>query len=362
MNHEFFMRRAIALALQGRPTASPNPPVGAVVVRKGRIVGEGFHHRSGEPHAEPKALRNAGAQAKGATLYVTLEPCSRWGRTEACTEAILRSGVKTVCTGAMDPHPESHGRGTALLRRKLRIVTGVLKKECNDLISDFSTRLRRHRPYVILKLAASLDGKIATRSGDSKWITSPAARKWAHRLRAECDAVMVGHGTLERDNPLLLPRNVPVAKLPLRVVIDTHLRAPITSKVFNSGPPGSTLLATSVAAPERRQPYVNRGVLVLLIPKAGDLVDMKILLRKLAQMGVGRLLIEGGSLVAGTAVDIGAVDEVRFFYAPKIIGGRSAIPMVGGRGAHRIAEALSVSSLRVRRIGPDFLFEGRIER
>ncbi|MBI2201663.1 MAG: bifunctional diaminohydroxyphosphoribosylaminopyrimidine deaminase/5-amino-6-(5-phosphoribosylamino)uracil reductase RibD, partial [Armatimonadetes bacterium] len=336
------MRRAIALALRGRPTAAPNPPVGAVVVKQGRIVGEGYHRRPGEPHAEGLALHQAGPRGKGATLYVTLEPCSRWGRTEACTEAILQSGVRTVCIGATDPHPDSRGRGVETLRRKVRVISGVLRKECEDLISDFSMRVRRNRPYVILKLAATLDGKIATHTGDSKWITSPAARRWAHRLRAECDAVLVGHGTVERDNPLLLPREVPVKRLPLRVVIDTYLRAPLTSKIFNSGPPGSTLLATSVTAPDRHQPYLERGVVVLVIPKRGDLVDMNVLLQKLAKMGVGRLLIEGGSLVAGTAVDLGAVDEVRFFFAPKIIGGRNSIPMISGRGVHKIAEALCV--------------------
>ncbi|MBI2889258.1 MAG: bifunctional diaminohydroxyphosphoribosylaminopyrimidine deaminase/5-amino-6-(5-phosphoribosylamino)uracil reductase RibD [Nitrospirae bacterium] len=355
------MRRAIRLARRGDPTASPNPLVGAVVVAAGRAVGEGFHRRPGEPHAEKAALAHAGPRSRGATLYVTLEPCRVWGRTEPCVDAIRRSGIRRVVTGALDPHPDARGRGiTALRRTGIRVDQGVLEAECRALNVDYETRVKRGRPYVILKLAATMDGKIATASGASRWITGPAARAWVHHLRSGVDAILVGSGTVMRDDPLLTPRHTRLRRWPLRIVADTRLRTSPSARVYTSGPPGRAVLATGDTPPARHRPFLARDVLVWPAPTRDGHVDLARLLQRLGRTGVGRVLLEGGSRLAGSALAQNLVDRLFVFYAPIVVGGEG-VPMIAGPGTRKIKDALRVGRRKAHFIGPDLLVECEME-
>lgn len=334
------MLRAAALARKGIGTTSPNPRVGAVVARGGRIVGEGFHRRAGEPHAEAIALKAAGAKARGATLYVTLEPCSTRGRTPACTDAIAAAGIKRVVYGAVDPNPKNHSKAARLLTSKgIRVSSGVCREACEALNRPFNSWMTRGRAWVTLKLGASLDGRIATRTGESKWITSPASRDVVQRLRHEADAVLVGAGTVRQDNPRLDVRGSHKKKI-LKIVLGSRAAVSSRSRILRSGDP-----------------------VWIISPKPGQRkADLKGLVRELGRQGYLHLIVEGGGETAASFLEAGLVDEVYWFTAPKIIGGRSAVPSVGGRGIGRLSQAVQLHDLTVRRIGPDLLFHGLTAR
>jgi diaminohydroxyphosphoribosylaminopyrimidine deaminase/5-amino-6-(5-phosphoribosylamino)uracil reductase len=360
------MRLAIGLAKRGLGKTSPNPMVGAVVVNKKRIVGQGYHHRAGEPHAEILALREAGASARGATLYLNLEPCNHFGRTPPCTGAILKTGIKRVVVGMKDPNPLVEGRGIRRLRKAgVRVDVGTMEKECQALNAPFRKFITTQKPFVILKIAVSLDGKVATHSGDSRWITSEISRRYVHRLRQNSDAVMVGIGTVLRDDPLLTVRipGVNHPRHPLRLIVDSRLRIPFTSQLVRTADQYPTLVATTEAAPSSRIRRLAKSKVevVVIRSNARGQVNLKALMENLAKRGVTSILLEGGPTLNAGALREGLVDRVLFFFAPKIIGGAKAPSAVGGEGVLKIMDSKGVKILRTRRLGPDLLIEGSLE-
>lgn len=358
------MRRALRLAARGRGRTSPNPLVGAVVVSRGRVVGEGFHRRAGGPHAEVIALRAAGPRARGATLYVTLEPCSHTSkRTPPCVPAILAAGIRRVVAAMRDPNPMVNGDGLRRLARAgLRVTVGCLAQEAERLNDGYVHRMRRGLPLVILKMAMTLDGKTATAAGESRWITGPEARRDAHRLRAEVDAVMVGVNTVLADDPQLTARpGRPVPRQPLRVIMDSTLRIPITARVISPRLRHGTLIATTRGAPRARLVRLRRqGVSVLLLPAEKGRVSLRACLRHLALMGINRVLIEGGSELAASALRAGVVNRLRLYIAPRLLGGNDAKGVIGGTCPPRLSQALSLSRLSVKKAGVDLMIDGTL--
>jgi len=356
------MAQALRLAARGLGTTSPNPPVGAVIVRRGRVVGAGFHRRAGGPHAEAVALRRAGQRARGATLYVTLEPCCHLDkRTPPCVPIILASGITRTVIAARDPNPKVLGRGvTALRRAGIRVEVGVGHGEAHRLLEPYRTRVTTGRPFVTLKVAATLDGKIATAKGESRWITGPAARKAVHRLRAQSDAVLVGIGTVLTDDPSLTVRTGRTGgRAPLRIVLDPSLRIPLRAKVLTDAEAPTLIVTTKAGSAGKRAALTRRGIEVLMLPAPRGRVAWTTLLRDLGRRGVSSLLIEGGAEVNASALRERAVDRVLFFLAPTILGGRDAVSAIGGPSPPRLAHAMALKGVTVTRIGPDILVEGR---
>jgi diaminohydroxyphosphoribosylaminopyrimidine deaminase/5-amino-6-(5-phosphoribosylamino)uracil reductase len=361
MSDQAYMRRALALAARSVGRTSPNPAVGAVLVRGGRIVGEGYHRRAGEPHAEVIALRNAGARAEGATLYVTLEPCChREKRTPPCVDAIEASGVRSVVMATSDPKPKVSGRGLARLRSKgITDRVGVLRERAIRLNEAYAHWITTGRPFVTLKIASTLDGKIATASGESRWITGPPAREVVHRLRSQVDAVLVGIGTVLADNPELTARGGRNRRSPHRVILDERLAIPLTAKVLVTRAGSTTFVATTrAAAAARRRRVAAIGARVLVIKSRAGLVDLEALIQRLGAMGITSLLIEGGSEVNAAALRAGIVNKVVIMLAPKLLGGRDAVGSIGGRSPRRLVDAAALRNLAVRRAGDDVIVEG----
>lgn len=356
------MARALRLAESGLGLTSPNPAVGAVLVRDGVVVGEGAHRRAGGPHAEAVALAAAREAARGATCYVSLEPCAHHGRTPPCVEALVAAGVARVVVACQDPDPRVDGRGLARLRAAgIEVSVGVAEGEARALNRAFFTFVTTGRPHVTLKSAMTLDGKIAAWDGASRWITGEAARVEAHRMRVLADAILVGIGTVLRDDPELTVRlpEAP-AKEPLRVVADTRLRIPVEARCLSSGDPARTIVACGVPAPARRAAALRaRGGRVLELPRAERRVDLRALLGELARLDVVAVLAEGGGELGAALLDAGLVDRVAFFLAPRLLGGRTAPGPVGGVG-RALKEALSVTGLTVRQFGEDLLLEGDV--
>jgi diaminohydroxyphosphoribosylaminopyrimidine deaminase / 5-amino-6-(5-phosphoribosylamino)uracil reductase len=350
-----YMQRALKLAERGYGGTSPNPLVGAVVVREGKILGEGYHRRAGEPHAEINAIREAG-DVRGATLYVTLEPCSTHGRTPPCTEAILASGISRVVAAARDPNPAHAGRGLRWLRAKgLQVEQDLLADEARCLNEAFNHWITRRRPFVHLKCAMSLDGKIATNSGESKWITGPKARAYGMRLRLGADAIVAGINTIVRDDPLLNVRGarVPRWKKFWRVVIDPDGRIPANARVLASE---TTLVVTG---PNTRPPKVPARILTA--PRRGKMLDLDFVLRALEAEGVTSLLIEGGGETHYQFLAQGLVQRVHFFYAPKIITGRAAPKGIGGEQTLNGGKGLKLRDAEWRTMGKDLLLTALVQ-
>ncbi len=357
----FYMKRALALTRRGLGSASPNPAVGALVVAQGRVVGQGWHARAGQPHAEVHALRAAGGAAKGATLYVTLEPCHHQGRTPPCTRAILDAGIGRVVYGASDPNPRVAGGGGGFLAsQEVEVTPGVLAGQCEHEHRFFITHVTHNRPHVILKTAATLDGKTATSTGHSRWVTGPASRRYVHRLRGWVDAILVGAGTALSDDPQLTCR-LPGKPNPLRVVVDSRLRLPSEAKVLDpDAPPGCVVACGPEAAQEDVERLERAGASVLRLgadPEGG--VDLGGLMAALGGRGVTSVLAEGGAGLAWGLVARGMVDEVMYFYAPKLVGGREAPPMIAGQGVAFMDQALRLSRPVVRRFGDDVMLWSR---
>ncbi len=354
------MRRALALAASGVGRTSPNPPVGAVVVRDGAIVGEGYHRRAGEAHAERIALANAGETARGADIYVTLEPCCHHGRTPPCTDAIIEAGIHRVIYAAGDPDPRCAGGGEAALRAAgVEVESGFLYEDARRLLEGYVRHRRTGRPLVTLKLAMSLDGRIATRTGDSRWITGDQSRQMVHQVRDRSDVVMVGSGTVLADDPALTTRDVPDGRDALRVIADSRARTPANAQVVREESEAGCLIACTSRAPEERMEALREaGADVLVLPERDGRVDLEALATELGERGALNVLIEGGGELAGGALEAGVVDRVLLFYAPMIIGGREAVPGVVGRGAGRVADALRLRDVTHRRVGDDLLVEG----
>lgn len=355
-SHVRFMRAALVLARKGLGRTSPNPAVGAVIVRHGKVIARGCHRKAGLPHAEAEALRVAGAAAKGAVLYVTLEPCCNWGRTPPCTEAIIRSGVKKVVAGMRDPNPRVSGRGARALRAAgIEVVSGVLEDECREINEGYIKHITTGLPFVTLKLASTLDGRIATSRGESKWITGLEARARVHRMRAMNDAVMVGVSTVLKDDPGLTVR-LARGRDPARVVLDSTLRIPLGAKVFKDG---ARLLIFTIAGADRSRASVvaEAGAEVITVAKSRDGVDIKRVLKELGKRGVTSVLVEGGGRVAASIVKNGLADKLVLFISPMALGS-DAVPSMGPIGIKRLKDAPRLERMAARRIGPDIVLEG----
>lgn len=365
MEHHHFMQQALALARQAEGYTSPNPAVGAVIVKAGRVVGQGYHRRAGAPHAEVEALRAAGEAARGATMYVTLEPCNHHGRTPPCTQAIIEAGIAELFYAVGDPNPHIAGNGhRRLAEAGLTVHQGPCTAEAQHLNRFFFHYIRTGRPYVVAKFAASLDGKIATRTGHSQWITGPAARQKGHSLRQVIDAILIGAGTAIADDPQLTTR-LPQAKIrhPLRVVLDSRGRVPLTARLFQAGLPSQTLVATTSAMPTARQHQLGQqGVGSLILPPTpAGRVDLQALLAELGQRQIISLLVEGGNQVLGAFFEAGLVNEVWAFVAPLIIGGQAAPGPVGGSGFNTLEQACRLQNLAVETVDRDLLIRGYVE-
>lgn len=362
-DHEKHMRLALRLAVKGRGKVEPNPMVGAVLVKRGRVVGQGYHQRYGQAHAEPNAIKDAGPKAKGATLYVTLEPCAHYGKTPPCADAVIRAGISEVVLAIRDPFPETNGKGIRKLREAgIEVLEGVLAEDAERLNAAFLKWVHTGRPLVTLKWAMTLDGKIATRTGDSKWISCEASRRYGHRLRAWNQAILVGVGTVLQDDPLLTCR-VPGGRNPLRVVLDTHLRTPVNSQLVRTVEDAPLLIATVRGAPKaKRRLFETAGAEVVSLRKRRGRVDLEALLDLLGQRGISTLLVEGGSEVHGAFCDQKLADHVVAFVAPKIVGGREAVPSVQGDGAPAIGGGMGLGFVHWKRLDADLVIEGVVQR
>lgn len=363
MDDRYFMKMALDLAVKGTGYTSPNPMVGAVVVKDGRVVGSGYHKRVGGHHAEVNAIDAAGEHAKGATLYVTLEPCNHTGRTPPCTEKILEAGIKRVVVAMLDPNMTVAGGGAKLLEQQgIRITTGICQQEARKINEAFIKFMRTRRPFVIVKCASTLDGRIAARSGDSKWVTGDEARQFVHRLRHAVDGILIGINTVRNDDPGLttrLPGND--GKDPARIILDTHLTISPQARLFRQTSDAETILVTGKKpAPDRIAALEKVGGRVLRTGLKDGLIDMDVLMEKLGAMGLTSILIEGGSRVLFSAFNCGIVDKVYFFYAPKILGGDDGIPICTGPGPDLMSQSIPVKDINVRRFGDDVMIEGYI--
>ena len=360
------MTLALRLAGKGRGKTSPNPMVGALVVKKGHIVGRGYHHGPGQPHAEILALNEAGPRANGATLYVSLEPCCHLlKRTPPCVPAVIQSGVGQVVVAMTDPNPMVKGRGIAALRRAgITVMTGIAQEEAVQLNRAYLHWVRTRRPYVILKAGMTLDGKVATAKGESRWITGPRARQDAHRFRSQVDAVIVGVGTILHDDPSLTARlsDRPLklaSRQPLRVVLDSRLRTPPTATVCATQDRARTLIVTtSRASQSRRGPLERARVEIVSLSTKNGRVSLPALMTMLGRRGVTSVLIEGGSTVNAAVLRAKLVNHVVLYLAPTLMGGQDAKAVIGGRSPKRLAQALPLRHITVRRIGKDLVVEG----
>lgn len=357
------MREAIRLARRGVGTTHPNPRVGAVVLRGDVIVGSGYHARAGEPHAEARALDEAGALAEGATLVVTLEPCAHFGRTPPCADRVIAAGIRRIVIGMLDPNPLVDGRGIARLRGAgLDVAVGVLESECRALNPPYLKRLATGLPWVTLKAMVSLDGRIASESGESRGLGGEAELRLAHRLRAEHDAVLVGIGTVVQDDPLLTVRHAR-GRSPWRIVLDSNLRMPDEARLLSSVEASPLILATVSGDARRRAALEARGARVWTFDPAEDgLVPLGPLLRRIADEGRYALLVEGGRKVHTAFLRAGLADRVAIGIAPLLLGGVAAPAWTGDLGRTRVEEAIPLGPLSVRRVGRDLWLEGEIRR
>lgn len=359
MGDREYMRLALELAVKARGRTSPNPMVGAVVVRDGAIIGRGFHPRAGEPHAEVFALTAAGEAAKGATMYVSLEPCCHQGRTGPCTEALIRAGVDRVVVAMRDPNPQVGGKGIARLREAgIEVVEGVLEQEARRLNEVFVKYMTRRLPFIVLKAAVSLDGKIAAHTGDSRWITGAEAREYGHRLRDAYDAILVGAGTVRKDDPSLTTRLPEGGRDPVRVVLDSRGRISPSARIFRQESKAPTVVAVTAQAKDADLRTLEAAGGLIIVAGKGPRVDLPLLMRELAQREITSVLVEGGGEVHASFLAEGLPDKLVWFVAPKIIGGKEAPGPVGGAGIARMAEAPVLEEVTVRRMGQDICVEG----
>jgi diaminohydroxyphosphoribosylaminopyrimidine deaminase/5-amino-6-(5-phosphoribosylamino)uracil reductase len=359
MEDEDYMRRA--LELSGMGFTSPNPMVGCVIVKDGRIIAEGYHRRAGLPHAEIDALKKLKLrQARNATMYVTLEPCCHYGRTPPCTDTIIKAGVARVVASMRDPNPLVAGKGFKALREAgIKVEVGLLSKEAHKLNEAYVHYMKTGTPYVILKSAESLDGKIATSSGESRWITGEKARKQVHELRARTDAVLVGIGTILKDDPKLTCR-INGGRDPLRIIVDSSLRIPTNAKVLADR--NVVVATTRKHSKTKKKKLEGMGVSVFILKDKEGHVDLKDLMRVLGEVGVTTLLIEGGGEINAAALKAKIVNKIMFYIAPKIIGGRNAKTPVEGDGTRKLEEALQLTDVSAKTVGDDILITAYVKK
>ena len=356
MNDEYYMRRALELAVRGRGYTNPNPMVGAVIVKNGRIIGEGYHEKFGHLHAERNALGNCTEKPDGATIYVTLEPCCHHGKTPPCTDAIIESGITKVVVGMLDVNPIVAGNGVRILEEHgIEVVTGVLEDECRKLNKIFIKYMTEKLPYVVMKYAMTSDGKIATVTGESRWITGESSRENVHRTRHALMGIMVGVGTVLADDPMLDCRLPEGGKNPVRI-----LRTPLDSRVVTTASEIPTMIATVSSDSSLIKEYESRGISVIQTSSDKGRVDLKDLMRILGEKGIDSILLEGGSQLNFSAIEAQIVDEVHTYIAPKIFGGDAKTP-VGGDGIGRIEDAVILDPVKITKLGDDILVESEVK-
>lgn len=345
------MRKALLLCAKAKDPR-PNPYVGAVLVKNNKIIAVGFHKKAGARHAEVIALDKAGLKACGASLYVTLEPCRHFGRTPPCVDKIIKSGVREVIVGMIDPNPLNNGASIKILRKRgVNVKSGILENEVEKINKVFMKYITEKMPYICVKVGQSLDGKIATRNFNSKWVTSAAARNFAHKLRGNFDALMVGVNTLMRDNPRLSGTSKNI-----KIIVDTNLKTPLDSKIFGDG---KIIIVTAKKINDNKaRSLIKKGAQVISVGVKNHQVNLRKALRKLAALEISKILVEGGGELIGSLFDEKLVDEVKFFVAPKIIGGRSAISSVAGRGVSQADKAIKLKDIKLKKLGDNFLVEG----
>ncbi len=355
ISHKKYMDLTIKLAEKGRGLTSPNPMVGCIIVKRGRIVGKGLHKKAGTEHAEILALNEAGKKAINSTMYVNLEPCSHWGKTPPCTEKIVEAHVREVVIGMKDPNPLVEGFAE-LKSRGLKTKIGILEKEAKKLNEAYIKYMKTKRPFVTLKVAMSLDGRIATATGDSKYITSKEARAYVHQLRTEVDAVMVGLNTVLRDNPELTPRLFK-GKDPMKIVVDSKLKIPKQCSLMKE-PSKLVIATTNIASKKETEKFRQAGVNVIITKSIKGMVDLQDLMRQLGKHDITSLMIEGGSQLNSSAIKAGIADKVLIFTAPKLIG--NGLGAIGSLGIKKIDKAIKLKNITTRKIGKDLLVEGYI--
>jgi diaminohydroxyphosphoribosylaminopyrimidine deaminase / 5-amino-6-(5-phosphoribosylamino)uracil reductase len=352
----YFMRMALDLAASAKGRTNPNPIVGAILVKDGVIVGSGLHRKAGEPHAEVHAFRMAGEHAKGATLYVTLEPCSHFGKTPPCANLVKESEVSRVVVAMQDPNPQVAGRGIGLLRDAgIEVEVGVLEKEARLLNERFIHNMVTRTPFVISKVAMTLDGKIAAYNGHSKWITGEASRHNVHLLRNEVDAILVGIGTVLADDPMLTTRLETGGKNPIRIVLDSDLKTPLEAKITDTSEAKTWIVAKEGANLEKAQAFEEKGIEIIYVPKTDSGQDLSVLLNTLYEKGITDLLVEGGSKINGSFLRAGLIDKFSVYVAPKILGGRDSLTPFTGENVESMDAALDVTIHSVETFGEDIL-------
>ena len=353
ISHKKYMDLAIRLAEKGKGLTSPNPMVGCIIVKRGRIVGKGWHKKAGTEHAEILAIQDAGKKAINSTMYVNLEPCSHWGRTPPCTERIVEAGVREVIIGTEDPNPLVDGF-KELKFRGLKTKIGILEKESKKLNEAYIKYMKTKKPFIIIKVAMSADGRIATKTGDSKYITSKEARAYVHHLRTEVDAVMVGLNTVLRDNPELTPRLVK-GKDSMKIVVDSTLKIPKNCNLMKN--PAKLIVATtSKASKNMIKKLQQKGVTIIITKSKNGMVDLQDLVKQLGRHEIASIMIEGGSELNSTAIKAGVVDKIFIFTAPKIIG--NGLGAIGNLGINKIDKAINLKNSVAKKIGNDILIEG----
>jgi diaminohydroxyphosphoribosylaminopyrimidine deaminase / 5-amino-6-(5-phosphoribosylamino)uracil reductase len=357
------MRKAITLAKKGAGWVNPNPMVGAVLVKEDRIIGVGYHEYFGGPHAEVNAINNAMESVEGATLYITMEPCIHHGKTPPCAPMIAEKGIARVVIGMSDPNPKVNGKGIEYLSSKgILVQTGILEDEIKQMNEVFVKFIKTGIPFCILKTAMTLDGKIATVTNASKWISGEQSRRYVHELRQQVSGLMVGVNTIIYDDPLLnTRRRKKKSKDPLKIITDTRCRIPLKSKVITCNPQLALLATTDLADKSKLKELERLGVQIIICPVNNNKVDLPFLLYSLGIMGIDSILIEGGSMLAYSALTERIVDKVTTFISPKILGGKLAPTPVGGEGIDKMNNAINIMDWKVRKSGEDFLIEGYLK-
>lgn len=360
--NERYMKLALELAKKGEGRVNPNPLVGAVIVKDNKIIGEGYHEYYGGPHAEINAFSSAKENVEGSTMYVTLEPCCHYGKTPPCVNAIIKNNIKKVIVGMLDPNPKVAGKGVKILREHgIEVITGVLEEECKNLNEIFIKYITAKLPFIIMKYAMTLDGKIAAFTGDSKWITGETARKEVHRLRHKVSGIMIGIGTVLQDNPSLTCR-IEGGKSPKRIIVDSNLRIPLNSNVLTIKDEALTIIATTKKASEEKiQLLKDNGAEVIIVEDTDGRVNLQALVKKLGEMAIDSILLEGGSTLNYSAIEQGIVDKVQAYIAPKLIGGENAKTPIGGEGKALMSESINLRNITFKTFDEDILIEGYVK-
>jgi diaminohydroxyphosphoribosylaminopyrimidine deaminase / 5-amino-6-(5-phosphoribosylamino)uracil reductase len=366
---EKFMKLAIEQAKKGKDMASPNPLVGCVIVKNKKVISTGYHRKFGGPHAEAIALKKAGNRAKGSTAFITLEPCSYYGKTPPCTDVIIKSGIKEVICAGRDPNPLNNGRGIDMLRSAgIHVTSGILQRQAEKINLNFIKRVKAKRPYVTLKLAQSIDGKIATRKNDSKWISSERSRGIVQSLRSGHDAVMIGVNTVLIDNPLLSARGKARPhqlnkRQPVKIIVDSMLKTPVNAMIFSRLSPGHTIIAATHNAPSAKGKALKKiGADIISVNACKQGVNLNALMKALVEKGINSILFEGGGELAASMLEAGLVDKAYIFIAPIIIGGKDAIDSIGGIGPDKICKAKRLYNIKTKRVDGDILVEADVYR